>query len=333
MAVTEDMDFPRLTPSDGRLPSGSRLFRGPEELTDEQFDLLSAAWADDALEGEALTELESVITADNRRRLRAESFHRLRLVAGSEPWPGMRSCLRPEPGRVSFRRTIMPALMAAAAMLALIIAGPASGRLHSKESSGVATSPEAMAVAEIQASHPIVVTDNRPDAAEIQPSHPIMVTDSRPDAAEIPASHPIITAEGRAGADGNRPAADNRRDEAARAIHLALVYQEAALSSLLPVQSNQMAPVRLTDITPVYTLPQEKNWMLRGITMIASAVTGKEKEIDGYAIASSCVSGINNLLGWEMELEKVSNKAGDPVAVNFSSSLLSFTKPMNKITP
>jgi hypothetical protein len=34
-----------------------------------------------------------------------------------------------------------------------------------------------------------------------------------------------------------------------------------------------------------------------------------------------------------MELEQVNNKKGDAVAVSFSSSLLSFTKPLNKSTP
>jgi hypothetical protein len=34
-----------------------------------------------------------------------------------------------------------------------------------------------------------------------------------------------------------------------------------------------------------------------------------------------------------MELEQVSNKSGEPVAVSFSSSLLTFTKAVNKSTP
>ncbi len=319
MAITEDMEFPRLTPSGDRLPPGCRLFRKPEELTEEQFDLLAAAWAEEALEGDALSEAESVMAAGNGRRERAESFRRLRLAPGSEHWPGMRSCLRPDPVRLSFRRAIMPALMAAAALLALIIAGPASGRLKIKESTGIASAPTAMTAAEIPASRPIVVNNIR-NEAEVN----LLTAESSHDEAQV-----------------YRPATDSSQNEddlfvssgTGRVLPLVLAYNEAAISSLSPGLRHQMVPVSMTEVTPVPTLAEEKNWMLRGITLIAGAVTGKEKEIDGYAIANSCVSGINSLLGWEMELEKVSNRAGDPVAVSFSSSLLSFTKPLNKIIP
>ncbi len=73
--------------------------------------------------------------------------------------------------------------------------------------------------------------------------------------------------------------------------------------------------------------------MLRSISFLATAITGKEKEVDGYMIASGCITGLNTILGWDMELQQVSNRAGDPVAVSFSSTLLSFTKPLNKSTP
>ncbi|MCK7542278.1 MAG: hypothetical protein MZV63_71085 [Marinilabiliales bacterium] len=53
----------------------------------------------------------------------------------------------------------------------------------------------------------------------------------------------------------------------------------------------------------------------------------EEKNIDGYVVASACVKGINNFLGWEMELEQASNNEGEPVAVNFSSSLISCFSP------
>ena len=36
MAMTEDMEYPRLTPPGDRMPSGRSLFRRPDELTDEQ---------------------------------------------------------------------------------------------------------------------------------------------------------------------------------------------------------------------------------------------------------------------------------------------------------
>lgn len=103
MAITEDMDFPRLTPPDDRMPSGRRLFRRPAELTDEQFDLMAAAWAEGALR-EAVEELESIMTASTDRRDRAGSFRSIRLVPYNENWPGMKSAVRLSPVLTAFRR-------------------------------------------------------------------------------------------------------------------------------------------------------------------------------------------------------------------------------------
>ena len=62
MAMNDDIDFPRLTPSDDRLRSPERLFRKPEDLTDEQFDLLAAAWSEDALSEDSLYEFDGQYT-------------------------------------------------------------------------------------------------------------------------------------------------------------------------------------------------------------------------------------------------------------------------------
>ncbi len=78
---------------------------------------------------------------------------------------------------------------------------------------------------------------------------------------------------------------------------------------------------------------KEPNWVFRGISALAKAITKEEKNIDGYVVASVCVNGINNFVGWEMELEQASNKDGQPVAVNFSSSLISVSVPVNKNSP
>lgn len=310
--MTEDMDYPRITPQGDRLPSGNRLFRKAGELTDEQFDLLAAAWADAALKGDALTELEEVMSAIPGRRDRAESFHRLHLTPVNESWPGMRSCLRPSPIRVAFRRTVLPALMAAAAMMALIIMGPAASKLKTFFSPETIPGPVAMTTAEIPASHPIVAVNRTAETAR----------------KIIASTEQIASVTGSISDQGLRTTA-----ETARILPLALAHGYAGLPAIAPVRTSEIAPVSTREISPYIILQEDKNWMLRSISFLASAVTGKEKEIDGYMIANGCITGINSILGWEMELEQVSNSRGNPVAVSFSSSLLSFTKPLNKNLP
>ena len=306
MAITEDMDSPRLTPPGDRMPSGRRLFRGPEELTDEQFDLLAAAWAEGALSGEALSELESVMTVNEGRRDRARSFRRIRLVPGNESWPGMRSAIRLSPVLAGFRRTVLPALLAVAAMIVIIIYGPAGAKFKIINSGEGVIEP-VMTVAEIPGSPPVVSVER------------ITVTSAQP----------MRVAQNQAAEGMEEP---DRITEIDRAEPLVLAYGRAAVSSVAPAAKPAIASISIRDVHPAQTLQEEKNWMLRSISFLAGAVTGKDKDIDGYMIASGCITGINNILGWDMELGRTSNKNGEPVAVTFSSSLLSFTKPLNKIT-
>ena len=308
--MTEDMDYPHLTPRGDRLPSGNKLFRRAGELSDDQFDLLAAAWAGDALDGDALAEMEEVMSANPGKRDRAESFHRLHLTPVNETWPSGRSFLRPSPIRVAFRRTILPALMAAAAMMALIILGPAGARLKTTISTKSTPGPVAMTTAEIPASHPIIAEQKRYEPRAGTPAG----SEDR-----VPADFPdeILSA----------------AVEPVRAMPLALGYGQAGLSTVATPAVAGISTLSIKEISPSLVMQEEKNWMLRSISFLASAVTGKDKEIDGYMIANGCITGINSILGWEMDLEQVSNKSGEPIAVSFSSSLLSFTKPVNKTTP
>ena len=307
MAITENTDFPVLTPPEDRMPSGSRLFRRPEELSDEQFDLLAAAWSEDALAGDALAELESVFSVSPERRTRAESFRQVRLTPLNESWPGMHSSLRTVPALSAFRRTVVPALLAVAAMIILFIYGPAGAKLKRINNEGTSGIP-AMTVAEIPASSPVTRVTAVP---EIRAE------------AEVKSIPP---------AEVNIPGPEGTTD-IVRVQPLALAYGNAAASPVAPSVNPGLATISIRNIQSSPETNDANNWMLRSISYIASAVTGKEKKIDGYAIASGAVSGINTILGWEMELEQVNNKKGDPVAVSFSSSLLSFTKPLNKSTP
>ncbi len=311
--MTDDIEFPRLTPTGDRLPSGKRLFRKAEELTDDQLDLLAAAWVEGDLEGEALAELDSVMSAIPMRGERAASFRRLHLTPMHESWPGMRSSLRPSPVRVAFRRTILPALMAAAAIMVLIIMGPAGAKLKTAKSPGIAAGTAGMTVAEIPASHPIVTVNKTNETRGDLPAGKF----SREDGVRGEPASGIYS----------RAAA-----ESVRSLPLALGYGYAGPSSIAPGKDLRMVPVSMKEISPSLIPAVDRNWMLRSISFLAGAVTGKEKQIDGYMIANGCITGINTILGWEMELEQVSNMRGDPVAVSFSSSLLSFTKPVNKTT-
>lgn len=337
MAITEDMDFPRLTPPDDRMPSGRALFRRPEELTDEQFDLLAAAWAEGALSGESLEELESVMAAGTGKRDHAISFLSIRLVPLNESWPGMKSAVRLSPIQRRLRRSVIPALLAVAAMVVLIIYGPAGAKLKTINS-GKTVTRQAMTVAEITVPAPIVISDKAP-AANTRPAQVVQTPVAEENALKgHPAEESALQGHF---AEANRPqgypaAEIQNPDEITgfvRAEPLALARGCASVPSVAPEINPAITTINIRDIQPAQILQEEKNWIFRTISFLASAVTGKEKNIDGYMIANGCITGINNAFGWDMELDRISNKSGEPVALSFKSSLLSFTKPLNKTNP
>lgn len=344
MAINEDTDFPRLTPPEERMPSGSRLFRRAEELTDDQFDHLAAAWAEGALSGDALAELESVIVADDIRKVRAASFRSIRLAHMNEAWPGMRKAIRPSPVLTAFRRNVIPALLAAAAMIVIIISGPAGAKLK-MTNPGDLTAEKGMRVAEIQASSPVITVQE--SSVTREGTAPVSEeTETRPVPASVNAMTGVVKAAvssvnpdmAAVTADMNYAVAENRNEQAepeliVRVEPLAIARSQAEVSAVTQAINPGMTPVNMRKILPAMRMPEETNWMLRSVSFLASAFSGKEKQIDGYAIASGCITGINTIFGWDMELEQVSNKGGEPVAVSFSSSLLSFTRPVNKTTP
>ncbi len=329
--MTEDMEFPRLTPPGERMPSGNSLFRRPEELTDEQFDLLAAAWAEDELSGDALIELESVIASAPGKRERANSFRSLRLAPGPESWPGMRRSLRNSPAKTAVRRTIVPALLAAAAVLMLILSGPAGAKLKTLNNPARTTGTATMAVAEIPGSLPVIRKES-PELNQATAAGKIIQPEQVIDAGKnIPAEQVIAT--GKIILSEQLLAPDMPEVASERTLPLITMHDRAEILAFAPATDRTLSTITMAKTIEPATLREEKNWMLRSISFLAGAVTGREKEIDGYMIANGCINGLNTILGWDMELAQVSNKSGDPVAVSFSSSLLSFTKPLNKFTP
>lgn len=302
-----DTEFPRLSPPEERMPSGGRLFRKAEELTDDQFDLLAAAWAEDALSGDALTELESVMSADSLRMARAGSFGSIRLVPGNETWPGLRYAIKPSPALKVIRGAVLPAILAVAAMIVIIISGPAGAKLKTADP-GNLTAESGMAAAEIYASSPILAVNETRLARAPSATVPRMKA-----ATDLPVSA--------------APAAIGRD------LPLTLAHSRVTAPAVAPAINTAMAVIIPNEISYPHTAEAEQNWMLRSVSFLASAVTGRERKIDGYAIANGCITGLNTILGWDMELQQVSNKSGDQVAVSFSSSLVSFTRPVNKTTP
>lgn len=383
--MTENTDLPHLTPRDDRLQGKGKLFRRPEELTDEQFDLLAAAWADDALGGDSLAETEEALSSSPERRMRAESFRQIRLYPLIDRWEGRNRILKADPGTYAIRRILIVTLTVAAALGALVIPGPLKTEPDNK-SAGPAVAEvqkigEAITIAEAQTmgealipeASPVIValpaesvtpatqninqtagaanpsTDKTSStrlagvisgsAADItsKPRPVGVIPESLKPERIVPQQNDITASVTNSFIHANSEPRTTAEIAEYRdlAESIALMHDFSGAVPLLAAgpEASRLAPVELKDITPLPALEREENWLVRGLSLLAEAITKEPKSVDGYFIADACIRGVNRVLGWEMELEQEKNNEGEQLATNFSSSLLTFSAPAKKTHP
>jgi predicted secreted protein len=304
MAMTEDMDYPRLTPPDDRYPASGSLFRTPPDLTDEQFDLLDAARAGDALSGENLSEFDLILSLSPDRRARADSFRQLQLCPLDERMEDISGLLKTPPAVKIIRHMFIATIAAAAVVLAFFTLRPFAGR--QADNLKPADLPELTIVSE-KGINPIIRPVITQKDTETEPS-------TSPEAVKI---NETVAA---------NPSIDRKTAPLTTASQAAV----PVLASL--TSSEDLRHVSFREINFPATPVSEENWIVKGFALFSGAIRKDDKSTDGYAVADACIKAINMVLGSEMELKMVISETGDPVAVSFSSSLLSFSAPAKKST-
>jgi hypothetical protein len=327
MAIRDDTDLPGLVPFDDRLPSRAGLFRKAEDMPDDQFALLAAEWAEGDAGADCLSEIEAIFAASQERKALAEDFKRIRLIPGNEKWTGKEAMIKTLPSAFYFNRIMYATLAAAAVFLAFLALSPLLRNSVSQSSPAMLPETRISAAATGPVRDPGGAAAKNPvrdpgRAASISPAlDPERVTAGKTvnviqtTVNPVPASEMLKTGAGQN--PRTEPFGFRNNPETVRLI-AGVSSAELTAVERIPVQ---------TDIRPQYG---EANWIIRGISALSGIVTGKDKPVDGYMIAGACVKGINSVLGWDMDLERVTSDDGNPLAVNFSSSLLSFSTPAKK---
>jgi len=311
MAINDDMDYPRLTPPDDRYPSPGNLFRSAGDLTDEQFDLLAAAWSENALPDISRAELEELFASDPRKKAYAEIFGQLRLTPYDEKWNGLHSLMRPTPTTRIIRRVLMPVLAAAAVIFAILFLRPVTDKQTSIKAP--VSSPEVAMAPETVKAAPAVVKEviQKPELS-VNKASPATVKITSVTAVKEELPVPV-------------------REQTVKTTPVAVTARAEAPIIKAGIDSRELLAVELNEIPASLNIPEEEeNWLMKGIAGLSKTIKREKTPVDGYVIAKSCIKGINSVFGSDMELEKIVSNAGDTVAVSFNSSLLSFSAPVRK---
>jgi hypothetical protein len=303
MAMNDDTDYPRLTPPDDRYPSPDNLFRSAGDLTDAQFDLLAAAWSENALPDDSFAEMEALFASDPAKKAYAESFGQLHLRPFDDKWNGIHELLRTTPTAKIIRRVWITMLAAAAVVLAFLVLGPFTDKQTSI--TAPVSFPEVAMAPEVIKSSPSVVKEKMPG----------------PLAAVKTTSVTIVKEV--------LPASDPEQHVKANPVTVSARTEMPAITA--GIDSRKLLTVNYSKIPAMTNSPEkEENWLVKGFAGLSKTIKKEKTPVYGYNIAKSCIKGINSVFGSDMELEKIVSAAGDTVAVSFNSSLLSFSAPVRK---
>jgi len=303
MAINDDMDYPRLTPLDDRYQSPGNLFRSANDLTDDQLDLLAAAWSENALPEDSPAEMEALFASSPAKKAYVENFRQLRLKPYNDEWKGKNTLLRTTPAAKIIRRAYLVTLAAAAVAVVLLILKPFAEKQPAIQPP--VSSPEVAVVSEPIEKAPVVIKE------EIQ--EPVFVI-----------TKTAVTSERK-----NIPAAE--QEEIVKITPVTVNARSETPVIIAGIDTPQLLAVKYNEIPAAVNIPErEQNWIMKGIAGLSRAIKKEKAGVDGYYIAKSCINGINSVFGSEMELEKVIGRKGETVSVSFTSSLLSFSAPVRK---
>ena len=284
------------------------LFKSYSDLDDDQLMMLLAALAEGDLPQTEDAGFNNLLTEAAQRNSDISGFRKLKLKPLNDRFPGRRRLYRTTPFERTVRRSLI-FISSAAAVSAIIILTGTLSRTPAADNNNTALINQATISREAVTTP---VNKNRQTAYSV--SRVIIQKDVIPE---------IRTT--------NVNAAEALPAERERAIVLADAISEQPRFENRPGLSPvKQAPVSYEVSTIQNEAPRKENWMVKGISNVASLVAGIRKPETTFDIAHQGITEINKLLGWNMQLQKVSAADGEKSIITFRSDLMGFSKPVKK---
>jgi hypothetical protein len=306
----EDIWNLRLNPFSESADIPGRLLRDLSDLDDNQILLLAAAAEEGDLSSESLSDLDAILESAPGKKSIIAGFHNLKLKPLDDRWHGRNRMLRTTPGMLAFRKGVIVTLAAAAMLTAVLFLGPAQNDI-------MTPAGQALSLAKNSDVHKKITGGKIAEKIT-----PVMASPSITSAVtnKTPRKKAVISPITKEKILPEKEETIEVNDNPAKLPQIA--YVEPALKN----------PEQAILISDLKTVESSGNWMLNGISAVASALGIEDKPKDSFTVAGEGIKGINKLLGWNMRLEKETGTSGELLAVNFKSDLLSFSKPVKKNT-
>lgn len=309
-----------LLPTDSYFRGKNNLKKDASELTDNQYALLCAGYFENDLNESQKEDLLEIIENDPLRKKEFELIRKMKLISPAISYKNKNKLYR----RTAFQKAIsfsLVGLSAAAAIALLIILAPFSPEKQPGNSinfSGVSV-PDTNRIL------------NNSAAVTVSVTKPVIRTAGLTEKTEKTSIHPDsevrYTEPGRNIIDTLN---FSREKEIEKVIFTTDVSLNQNSFATTLVASSAIAEASYYDdgrsnISRFIAKTFRNKILKEDIT--------KDTPLKGYEIAEAGVTGLNKLLGWEMELDKNNDESGELNSVYFSSKILKFNTPVKKTEP
>jgi hypothetical protein len=314
----KEIDSAPVSPPSAEFRYKAGLKRDPADISDDQFDYLCAAYAENDLSPEEAQELSGIIAADLHRKNVSELFSRLKLTAPRIIYLNKQKLYKRTPLQKTLR--ISAAFLAAAATVAFLITFPIFNSEYSKESNAEFSQLE---------------TDNSsPEHFSVPQQKVITVPELKQSREVVTSNNPVI-----ASVTENLKHPVNEITESFQEYRTPEIINEAQVpscSDIIKLYPTDIGNLTLIPLSFNGQIQPEERWAAGRFLAklfrdkILKEETTDDSPIKGYEIAEAGVTGLNKLLGWEMAFEKNNDENGELKSIYFSSKILKIQAPINK---
>jgi hypothetical protein len=319
----DEMNSVKLRSSKITYPHKNHLKKSTTDITESQFEYLCIAYAENDLSAEQSTELKEIVYRDSEKRRIFELFQKTKLTPEPVKYKSKKLLIKRTIGQDVMRFAIV-GLSAAAVIIFGIIS------FHSKQN---------------LLPHKLKTT-----AQNIQSS----VVNGRDRSLHLDVSKKII-ADASARITGKRlnslaqynkmtnPAERNlsvQQDSlSTHPVRSSITIEKVIVSSEVTLDGGEISRSIVAFNPDVVIASDYDDGQSRFSKFIAKAIRGKllrektpkDSPLKAYEIAEAGITGLNKLLGWEMALDERKDENGKLKSVYFSSKLLKFNAPVNKV--
>ena len=325
----DELSSVRLKPTEKTLPNKNHLKKSTENITDSQFELMCIAYAEKDLSSEQCSELKEIVEHDTDKKRIFELFQKTKFTPTPVSYRGKNLLLRRTIGQKALRFAII-GLSAAAVSLFAIIAFISKTNIvrdnYQKTAQSIQSSGGNGRDRSLHLDYSTNASQKIISDASARIAIQMLVHTGQSAGTTIPIPGKLHTEQDSLPTPPPRPS---------------VFVEKVTFSPEIILEGNGISG-SLISLKPNVAIPSDyDDGQSRFSKFIAKAFrekllrekTPKDNPLKAYEIAEAGITGLNKLLGWEMALDERKDENGRLKSVYFSSKLLKFNAPVNKVEP